>query len=149
MTHTHTHTHAHSVQNSERLTELLNIEKKTWTQVAPQTNANRTARETGKGSRTERAINMHRRRQYKCVLHFYLCVFFCVLFPYFIVFFAISFIFGAAVVRSQKSDAIGHHHIAVEFETNEWHAIANNLTRNTHVLTQTLPSSCTLDFFWR
>lgn len=59
-------------------------------------------------------------------------LFLCVLFPYFIAFFAISFIFGTVAEPSEKSDAIGHRHIAVEFETNEWHAIANNSTRDTH-----------------
>lgn len=46
-------------------------------------------------------------------------LFLCVLFPYFIAFFAISFIFGTVAEPSEKSDAIGHRHIAVEFETNE------------------------------
>lgn len=77
MTHTHTHTNTHArTQCTKQWPTNWTAEhlKKTWSQVAPQTNANWTTVRSGEKSRIERAINMHRRRQYKCVLHFYFCV---------------------------------------------------------------------------
>lgn len=81
-------------------------------------------------NRIKSTIYMHQRRQYINAYFTFICLFVCAVFLFRLFCLAISFSIFFVVFfycASENSDAIGHHHIIV-FETNEWHAIANNLT---------------------